>query len=177
MWFCCCCCLVIKTFIDVLVEFQEEMKYVQSACVLYPEDVTVSSVWFYLTQLLPLILQRWPVTCVDVELFSVHFSKPVCDPWIPMFSSISESLALTDLTIYFSSNSFSFFFTNPSLLLLIWPCVLPSALFSSLLDSPKVQTSRTTLLQNCAGWWEGVSSSRTEFRTLPLLTMRPQRVA
>lgn len=45
MVFCCCCCfLVIKTFIDVLVEFQEEMKYVQSACVLYPEDVTVSSV-------------------------------------------------------------------------------------------------------------------------------------
>lgn len=112
--------------------------------------------------------------CGCGAVFSAHFSKPVCDTWIPMFSSISESLALTDFTIYFSSNSFSFFFTKPSLLLLTWPCVLPSALFSSLLDYPKVHTSRTALLQNCAGWWEGVPSPRTEFWTLPLLAMRPQ---
>lgn len=77
-----------------------------------------------------------------------------------MFSSIFDPLASrTSLSLCFSTNSFSFSFNSPSRLLplkmLTLSFVVPSALFPSLLYSPKMQTSRTAVPQKEQGGEKG----------------------
>lgn len=82
----------------------------------HPEDVTVSSVWFYLTQLLSLILQRWPVACVDVELFSVR-------TFLNQFVTLEFPCFLQSLSLWLSQTSLSISLLTP------FHSSLPSPLF------------------------------------------------